>query len=165
MTIEDDRVYDVQVLAFEGTPLNDMADRRSLMAEAHEIATGLPVLAGPITIVEGNVRMTTHDAYAQSFGRIVFAPRTMRRFTAVHEIAHIVHRRSPINTGTAHGWEYRGIFADMIAIVYGERYGELLRDAFCEQGMSVSHPALPRTGVPLIDIDALADATLGSRWL
>ena len=164
MTIEDNRVYLVQELAFEGTILGEMSDRRSLIAEAHEIATGLPLLVGFIDIGEGSVRMSKTDAYAQSFGRIVFAPRAMRRFTAVHEIAHIVHQRSPYN-GTPHGKEYRGVFVEMISMVYGQRYGELLRDAFLTSGLDVWYIGLPTLDDPLINIDALADATLGSRWL
>lgn len=166
MTIEDQRVYEAQRIAFEGTPLGDMMDRRSLILETREIATELPVLVGQITVGEGNVRMTKTDAYAQPMiNRIVFAPNVMGRYVAVHEIAHIVHRRSPIKTGTSHGWEYRGIYADLIAIVYGHRYGELLRDAFCQYAMSVSNPALPQTGTPLIDIDALVTSAQESRWL
>jgi hypothetical protein len=164
MTIEDERVYEAQRIAFESTPLGDMMDRRSLILEAREIATELPVLVGPVTVEEGSARMTKTDAYAQPLiNRIVFAPNVMGRYVAVHEVAHIVHKRSPIKTGTSHGWEYRGIYADLTAIVYGHRYGELLRDVFCSFGMSVSNPALPQTGVPIIDIDAMADAT--SRWL
>ena len=164
MNREDQRVYAVQVLAFEGTSLNDMADRRSLMAETREVVTGVPLLAGSVTIEEGSVRMSVADAYAQSVGRIVFAPRTMRRFTAVHEIAHIVHHRSHLS-GTDHGPEYRGIYVDLITIVYGRRYGDLLHDAFVSTGLAVTKAHLPMTDAPLINIDVLTDATLGSRWL
>jgi hypothetical protein len=167
-TIEDQRVYEAQQAAFEGTPLGDLTDRTSLILETREIITELPLLVGEVVVEEGRTSMTKTAAYAQPGfhripSRIVFAPNVMARFIAVHEVAHIVHSRSNLNTGTSHGWEYRGIFADLTAIVYGDRYGELLRDAFCEYGMSVSNPALPRTGVPIIDIDRLADMT--RRWL
>jgi hypothetical protein len=165
MSREDEHVYTVQDEAFRDTPLGDWHDRSSLILEAREIAAECPVLVGPVWVVEGSVHMTSAAATARP-GRktITFAPRAMNRYIAVHEIAHIVHARSGMG-GRGHGPQYRGIFVEMTEIVYGERYGILLYEAFLTAGLPVASARLPKTGTPIIDIDKLVESVQEVRWL
>lgn len=164
-TVEDTLVYRTEALAFSDTPLNDLQDRSSLILETREITTECPVLVGKLTVEEGPVSMTVTNAYAQpGLNRIVFAPKPMYRHIAVHEIAHVVHHR--LNTGgRQHGPQWRAVYVDMISITYGDHYGDLLRQAFTEVGLTLGFAGLPASGTPIIDIEALAAATQRSRWL
>lgn len=165
MSAEDDTVYDVQWQALEGTPLGDMMDRSTLIAETREVATRCPLLVGEVQVVEGSVRMTKFDGVARAaIGQIVYAPRTMPRYTGVHELAHIVHRRSNLG-GRSHGPEWRGVYVDMLRIVYGEVYGDLMREAFYLSLIPADDIRLAAASAPLIDIDALTAVTQKVRWL
>jgi hypothetical protein len=164
-TIEDECVYDAQRLAFAGTPLIDMFDRRSLIAETREIATNpwITPFVGQVTVEEATVRLAKWTAYVED-QTIRFAPNIVSRYVAVHELAHVITRRAHI-VGTAHGPGYRAIYAELTAVVYGPQYGQLLREAFYEQGLSIGPAILPLPAKPIIDIDRLADASRGVRWL
>jgi hypothetical protein len=162
-TIEDRKVYGLEGLAFTDTPLHDQVDRHSLIAEVAEIQRGVPHLTGEITAEESSVRLTTAAAYAQG-QRIAFAPRWSSRYVAVHEVAHIVHYRAKLG-GNSHGAEYRGIYAELVSLVYGDRYGRLLREVFIEAGLLIHPVSLGHLPKPIIDIDALAAATQEVRWL
>lgn len=162
---EDEHVYLTEQAAFEGTPLDDMHDRSSIILECREIITECPVLVGPVTVLEGRVNMTRYGGIARPGRRtITFAPRMMGRYLAVHEVSHIVHARSGLG-GRSHGPEWRGIYVDMVEIVYDVRYAHLLRHAFLEAGIPANGPFLPKTGQPIINIDALTDVTRTVRWL
>jgi hypothetical protein len=164
-TREDERLYEAQRLAFAGTPLMDMFDRHSLIAETREIATNpwVTPFVGQVEVGEASVRLAKWTAYANG-QTIRFAPNICSRYVAVHELAHIVTRRAHIE-GTTHGSGYRAIYAELTAVVYGPQYGRLLREAFLEQGLSVGPALLPLPAKPIIDIDRLADASSGVRWL
>ena len=165
MSAEDDLLYAAEDLAFQGTPLGDRMDRTTLMAEVKEIARHPAVspLCGNVAVGETTVRMVSSAAYAQG-QTIKFAPNRMQRFVAVHELAHVVFRRTGI-PGTSHGPEYRAVYVDLVTIVYGIRYGNLLREALHEMGLSLHTLMLPLPGSPVIDIDRLADMSGGSRWI
>jgi hypothetical protein len=164
---EDTAVYHAEELAFEDTPIGDRQDRLSLISEAREIAADSWVVpfVGQVHVEEASTRLASSVAYAKG-QTIRFAPNVMPRYVAVHEIAHIVHCRSKrTHQERSHGPEFRALYAALIAIVYGERYGRLLREAFIESGLSLGPAVLPLPSAPLIDIDRLADMTLGVRWL
>jgi hypothetical protein len=165
-TTQDERVYDAQRLAFEGTPLGDMFDRRSLIAETREIAEHPWVLpfVGQVYVGEASVRLATQAAYAQ-YQTIRFAPNIVGRHVAVHELAHIIARRAHVDEREHHGPGYRAIYAELAAVVYGPHYGRLLREAFFEQGLEVGPAKLPLPVSPIIDIDRLAEVGSGVRWL
>lgn len=164
MTTNEDRlVYDLEYAAFEGTPLGDRMDRHSLIHDVHEIVDHCFHLTGDITVEEGHVRMTRTAGYAQG-QRIVFAPNRLGRYVAGHEVAHVVHRRVKTG-GTSHGPEWRAVYAEMTSIVYGERYGRLLREAFMSASLPVHATLLPHPPKPIIDIDVLARASQEVRWL
>jgi hypothetical protein len=164
-TIEDEAVYDAQRLAFAGTPLADKFDRRSLIAETREIANNpwIVPFVGQVTVEEASVRLTQWAAYANG-QTIRFAPNIVSRYTAVHELAHVVAKRAHVG-GTSHGPGFRAIYAELAAVVYGFQYGRLLREAFHEQGLEVGPALLPLPASPIIDIDRLADAGSEVRWL
>lgn len=163
MNREDEALYNAQAQAFEGTPLGDYFDRRSLMAEVQEITNRLNHLTGDIEVSEARATLVKHAAYAQG-QRIKFAPTDMSRFIAIHEVSHVVHVRSKLG-GRSHGPEYRAIFAEMVEIVYGPNFARLLREAFSQLSLDVHPATLPKLAEPIIDLEALADATRESRWL
>jgi hypothetical protein len=165
MSTEDDLLYAAEDLAFQGTPLADQFDRSTLIAEVKEIARHPAVspLVGMVAVSEATVRLVSSVAYAEG-QTIKFAPNRMQRYVAVHELAHVVKRRSGL-AGSSHGPEYRAMYADLTAIAYGQAYGVLLRQAFHEMGLSVHSATLPLPISPVIDIDLLADQSGGSRWL
>lgn len=165
MTAEDDDVYAAETLAFEGTPLADRFDRRSLITETTEIASHPVVypLVGDVHVSEATPRLVRHVAYAR--GQVIrFAPTSTERYTVVHELSHVAHARSGTG-GTTHGSAYRAVYANLIAIVYGDEYGRLLRHAFATCGLPVASLTLPRLIHPIVDIDFLTDATREVRWL
>lgn len=163
--IEDRTAYEAEVIAFADTPLGDNWDRRSLITETMEIANDPWVLpfVGEVHVSEASARLTSCVAYARG-QTIRFAPTSTHRSTPVHELAHVVHTRCRAG-GTSHGAEWRTLFVELTAVVYGDRYGDLLRHAFLSHGLSLTSAVLPRPQHPIIDIDRLADASREVRWL
>lgn len=163
---EDQAVYDAQDVAFAGTPLADRTDRTSLIREAIEICEHpwLMPFVGSVDVDEASVRLTSAAAYAQG-QRIRFAPNVMARFVAAHEVAHVITARCMVQPESSHGPLFRAIYAELVAVVYGDQYGLLLRHAFSELALPVSPAILPRRERPIIDLDVLADASREIRWL
>jgi hypothetical protein len=164
VTVEDDRLYVAEDLAFAGTPLGDQCDRRELISLTREIAADprLVAFVGDVTVGESRSDMTRMGAYAR--GTVVkFAPRRIPRFVAVHELAHVVHDRSGLG-GTSHGPEYRGVYVWLVGAVHGAQYAAQLRETFVLSGLGVADVGLPTVeGPPVVDIDTLAAATI--RWI
>lgn len=161
-TAEDQAVYAAEGIAFADTPLGDRLDRRVLMHEACVICADPFVypFTGDVRIEEASARLVSCVAYAR--GRTIrFAPTATHRSTVVHEIAHVV---TP-DPSTSHGPEFRAIFAELAAMVYGDEYGRLLRQAFTEMRLPVGPATLPRPVHPIVDIDRHDDMSREVRWL
>jgi hypothetical protein len=164
MSVEDDRLYAAEDLAFAGSPLGDQCDRRELISLTREIAADPRLVAfiGDVTVGESRSDMTRAGAYAKG-SVIKFAPRRMSRFVAVHELAHVVHHRSGMG-GSSHGPEYRASYVWLVGAVHGAQYADQLRETFVLSGLHVTDVSLPTIeGPPVNDIDQLAAATV--RWI
>jgi len=143
----------------------DRMDRHSLIAETNEVIRHNPLMMKGIRVREGHVNMTRAAACANQY-EVIFAPRAVWRFTVAHELAHSVHIRMSSGREPDHGHQWRGVYADLIDIIYGGDYKQRLLTAFDQANLIVTPANLPISlDGPLIDITALIEASQPSRWL
>lgn len=158
--------YRAEDSAFVDTPAGDRFTAASLMAETLEIARHPAIwpMVGDVDVIEGPVTM--HATTASATDQLIkFAPGRSPRFVAVHELAHVATRRSGLRVDGVHGSTYRAVYLALVESVYGRYYADLLRHGFAECRLDVADVNLPIAPTPVLDIDALAQASGGSRWI
>lgn len=160
-TKEDQLVYDLQRIAFDGTPLDDRLDRRILIAQTealqHNVLLG--PMVGPIVVVEEDARrVSSAGRCARDGSWIAYSANRQHHWVMAHEVAHAIHARSHLG-GRPHGPEYRAFFVWTVGALHGDHYADTLRSTFEMGGAPVADVMMPPYGQPVHDVDALAAET------
>jgi hypothetical protein len=137
-------VYAAELMAFDGTELEDLAEFESLLALAAEVSTMSWWPHGPVEVVPARRdarSSTTRSSSAPDGSRLVvvrLADPQLTPATLVHELAHVL-----AGVGAGHGPRYRRAHVDIATAAFGAERGRWLADAYSSAGLGLGERSWP----------------------